>query len=239
MGSAAMHGLLAVIFLFGSAFFTSKKKEDSLPVINFLPDKLVDQMLYGGGNPLVQPQPLPPPALKPIVPEVKPLPVPVAPQPPPKVVKPPEQVKPKEATKPKEDIEPKYESKEPGLTKTKKQQTNNIADRISLTVVKRPNVDRAALRAEKEAREQAEADARAYAQYQKQVANAARAAGRISSQLGSQLSANTGSVEAPGPGGYAFANYGQWVQSVYDMAWVSDDLEDDGSMVKAKVTIAR
>jgi colicin import membrane protein len=233
LGSAAMHGLLVVVFLFGSAFFTPKTRQDTLPVINFLPDKLVDQMLYGGGNPNLQPLPPPPPA-----PQPQPQPIPLPP--PPKAEPPPEPAKPKETVRPKEP-EPKERGEEPVPTKAKPKETaTKPPPRINTNVVKYAKFDPEARRAEREARERAQAEARAYAQYQRQVANASRAFGSAVSGLGSSLSTSTISVEAFGPGGYAFANYGQWVKSVYDHAWVvTDDLADDDSTVKVRVTIGR
>jgi TonB family protein len=47
-------------------------------------------------------------------------------------------------------------------------------------------------------------------------------------------------IEAPGPGGEAFANYEQFVKSVYDHAWIApDDISDDGLTVRVRVTIRR
>jgi TonB family protein len=102
--------------------------------------------------------------------------------------------------------------------------------------VKRAKADSAAARAEQESRDQE----RRYAQYQRRIAGLAKDFSGSVSELGSKLSGSTVSVEASGPGGYAFANYGQWVKSVYDNAWVvSDDIADDDSKVKVRVTISK
>ncbi len=229
LASASLHGLLVVVFLVGSAFFTPKAKQDSLPILSFVPDKLVDQMLFGGGNPNVQPQPLPPP--RPLVqPQPQPQPPQVQPQPKP-------QPKPQpEKPEPQKEPDHKRLGDEPVPVKSKKTDTSKADSRISTNVVKRAKVDPAAVRAEQEAREQA----REYAQFQKRLAGVAKSVSGSVSELGSSLSGSTVSVVPFGPGGYAFANYGQWVKSVYDHAWVvSADIADDDSKVRVRITIAR
>jgi TonB family protein len=78
-------------------------------------------------------------------------------------------------------------------------------------------------------------------------AKAARAAleertARISGILGSikqGVSSSTG-IEVPGPGGEAYADYGQWVVEIYRNSWVPpNDLADDRATVTAEVVIRR
>lgn len=62
LASAAMHLLLIALLVFGPAFRTSERVEESRPLIDFVPLKTVDEALAGGGNPQAPPaQPAPPP----------------------------------------------------------------------------------------------------------------------------------------------------------------------------------
>lgn len=87
------------------------------------------------------------------------------------------------------------------------------------------------------AREQAKAEAQAKAR-----AEAAKRAAEFNTALRSLkegLSSST-TIEVPGPGGEAYANYGQAVISVYQHAWVKpDDVSQEVTIVQATVTIAR
>ena len=48
--SAALHLLLMLVLFVGPAFLLSKNQANDLPVINVIPSKLVDDLLYGGGS---------------------------------------------------------------------------------------------------------------------------------------------------------------------------------------------
>ena len=53
------------------------------------------------------------------------------------------------------------------------------------------------------------------------------------------MSAGT-TIEPLGPGGEAYADYGQVVKSLYDQAWIDPgEVSDDAATVKVKVVIAR
>src|SRR5437016_1389388 len=85
--SAGFHLFLALILVVGPAFLSSKSRLEDMPVIDFVPSKLVDAAVMGGGNPKVQP---PPPA-PPVAPVVQPTPPPErvrAPDPPKEIAKP-------------------------------------------------------------------------------------------------------------------------------------------------------
>ncbi len=62
IASASIHGLLAVVLVVGPGFMSSTKPVENLPIIDFVPDVLVDQALMGGGNPNAKPPPPAPPA---------------------------------------------------------------------------------------------------------------------------------------------------------------------------------
>jgi TonB family protein len=228
LGSAALHGLLVVIFLFGSAFFTPSARKDSvvpIEIITFNPTKFTDGPSRGGNPNLA-----PPPPAKPS-PEVTPAPQ----QPKVEPVQPKEVAKPKTAPKKADEDEPDPNS--PKIKEPTQKQTRHI----STNVVRRPRLDLAAVRAEKERREREEADAKAYEQYRKGLASAAKAAGSVVSGLGSSLSAVPVSVDGygPGGGGPAVANWRSALFSIYARAW-EPPLDAQGSAKgEAKIVIAR
>jgi len=90
MASAGTHLLLLLIVLVGPAFLVSRDQADDMPVLTFIPDKLIDEPFSGGGNPQVQP---PPPT-----PQVQPNPRPPTPAP---------QTQPRVESKPAPKEEPK------------------------------------------------------------------------------------------------------------------------------------
>ena len=239
LASAAFHGLLVGVFLFGSAFFTPKAKTVQLPVIQVINGEVVDQLLYGGGNPNVRPHPVPAaPAPKPAPEAVKPQPKPAPepkvekkPEPPqPKVAEPKETVRPRETSKPKEP--------DPGPDPEPAKPKSKPLPHVSTRIVRRSTVDHAAERAAQQAREHAAAEASAYS---RRMTAASAAMRNAVSGLDRSLSSTTISTEGVfGPGGPAMINYGQLIKSIYDGAWlVSDDISDDDSTVKARIVIQR
>lgn len=147
-----------------------------------------------------------------------PLPEPVKPEPKPeKVVKPEPVVK-----EPVKIVKPELVPDEKVTQKPKPQ--------ISIKLVTRSDTD-------PKAREQAKAEAQAKAR-----ADAAKRAAEFKTALRSLkdgLSSST-TVEMPGPGGEAYANYAQVVKSVYEQAWIApDDVADENAMTKVSVTIYR
>jgi outer membrane biosynthesis protein TonB len=231
LGSAAMHGLLALVFLFGSAFFTPKQKQNTLPVISFIPDVLVDKALFGGGDPKVDPNAKPPPA-QPVEPEVKPPPQQPAQPPPPKP-------EPQEDEPPKKQVArskpPELKSHDPAPEKSKpKDLAKESTSKISTNLIPIKVEDTAKKKAERDQREYA---AKVAAQRQRWD-KANLEIGKVVSGLGREISTTT--IGVPGPGGSAYANYAQYVKSVYDAAWlVPSDIDDTVSTVKVRITIAR
>src|ERR1044072_1690599 len=59
--SAGFHLFLALLLMVGPAFLSSRSPLEDMPVIDFVPTKLVDAAVMGGGNPKAQPPPPPPP----------------------------------------------------------------------------------------------------------------------------------------------------------------------------------
>jgi colicin import membrane protein len=143
------------------------------------------------------------------------------------------------------------EERPPVVEKTKPEVVEKPAPqkpeiKVSTTVVKRTSEK------EKEEKARAEAEAKAKAQVEAKARAKAdadarrRATQQLESRLNSayeSLSKNLSSgttIEPLGPGGEAYADYGQVVKSYYDQAWIDpEDVSEDAATVKVKVVIRR
>jgi len=244
LGSAGLHGLLALALLFGSAFFNHTPSQP--PVITFerVPDN-IDKTTDGhssGGNTAA-----PPPALS-KTPE-KPAPVERAqPKPPPVAVKPVEPVKPKDTAKPKDvahEKEPDHKTHgdEPVPVKPPKNnkppETTKFDSRsLTSKVVRLPAVDLAAIRAQREAEAQADRD---YQQNKQKWVDVVGALNGAKNGIGKGLTGRIVSLDGQnGLGsGPATANWRAAVGELYTRAWVPSSDADASSTVDARVTIAR
>jgi outer membrane biosynthesis protein TonB len=221
IASLALHALLCVILLVGPAFLSSNQKASDQPTLQVIPSKIVDSLFSGGGNPNAKPPTAqrvaepPPPAQQADTPP-DPTPIQIRQE-----RKPPEIIKQEAVEKP--------APQKPGI-------------KVSTTVVKRA--------ADKEEKAQAEADAKAQAEAKVRAKAEADARRRASQQLESRLNSafeslsnnlSSGTtVEPLGPGGEAYADYGQVVKSYYDQAWIDpEDVSADAATVKVKVVIRR
>lgn len=218
VASVGTHLLLVVILFVGPAL-SSRGKLDDLPVLDFVPAKLIDAPFYGGGTPNAKPPPPAPPA--PPAPAPPPPPALQTPPAPPKAaVKTPAVAPNLEKTvvkQPGEDVEPAPKPKVQVSTKLVKRSGSSATTGSS---GKSPAETRAA--------QQAAANQRA------------DAVGGVIRSLRENLSSGTTVEIPPGPGGAAYANYAQAVKSVYTQAWIApDDVTDDEATAKVSVTIAR
>lgn len=254
--SASLHGFLALLLVFGSAFFVAKEKPVSYPKLQFVPPKIVESALAGGGgnpniartddvqkgSPDAPKQIINPPAQtarpqQPTPPEPEPEPQPAKTEPKKtekKVTEPkPEPVAPnKKATpKPTETAKPKITDK-PAPTKP----------RIDLTELKpviRNADDKRKTQAEEEARETARRQADAVASANAVRQRLAKQFGKAAGDLQRGFASGT-KVDVGGPGGEAYASYGAYVQTAFEDAWqVIQDLNDDDTVATIRVRIAR
>jgi TonB family protein len=224
VASTGLHLLLLLILLIGPAFMASRNKPDTMPVLDFVALKTVDDALSGGGNPKAnsapatfeKPQPLPP------APVVKPEP------PPPEKPQKPEPEK-ETASAPPKPKEPDY-SLEP--SKNPKPRKPNI----ELTPIDRPHDAKADARAKEEA--EAREDARRESARRKRIA---ALFGNAANGLETSIAGSTTlELRGPGGGGIPYANFLQAVKSVYQHAWVvPDGITDENATTAAVVTIAR
>lgn len=253
IASTGVHLLLLVVLIFGSAFFVSRQKTETGPApLTFIPEKTVDALVNpSGGNPNVEPAPTPPPP--PPAPEkVEPPPPPSAPEvkraepvvvkpveiePPPAKIERPNSFKlPPPSKKKLKTMEAKVETPKETKPKTPPKKTEIKVDLTPVTREKRDELREAVRRQQEEAEAQRRAQERAYAKY------AAQRSKQLDSALANLNKGLTPSmaIEMPGPGGEAFANYGQVVISIYENAWlVPPDLSSDAPTVKATVTIRK
>lgn len=213
VASIGTHGFLLLLALFGSAFFVSRKPAPDLPTIRMVPSKLLDALMSGGGGD---------PAIRPNEYKIKgetTTPAPPAPVPPKKVVKAIEPPAKPEARK----AEPPKLFLVPTVRKPTAQPTKEAP--LKLTPIDLKSTDRSKSKPEP-------------GPSSKQKELAAKV-GQTAASLRSGFDHGT-AIQVPGPGGEAFANYGQWVKQVYEEAWVvSDELTDEESTAKVFVVIAR
>jgi len=229
VASAGTH-LMLLSLLFVSPGFIPSRHEPELPVVWLIPDKHTDDPSSGGGSPTAVAPPAPPP--------VTPAPAPVTPpdqMPQAQVIPPrepePTPPEPKPARKPEPETKPPKPTQKPNLAKESATQPAKPKHEIKPTFEKSAESTRA--QAEAKARAKAEAEAKAA---QAQLLAKLNQVGR---SLSKNLSPGT-SIDYPGPGGEAFANYAQVVKSVYQNAWLPpNDVADDSAIVKTKVIILR
>ena len=233
VASMAMHSLLLVILLVGPAFLSSKKVSNDLPVLDVIPSRLTDALFFGGGNPNAQP---PPPAT----------PAPQVPHPNPPTPQPtePEPVTPKPRTETKPPPEPKQTKPEPTPVTVKAETPKISTEKPKPQIKVDPKIttrtpkelaDDKAKREKEEARERERELTEARQRAAKQID--ARLSGSLRS-LSTNLSSST-KIEVLGPGGEAFANYGQVVISIYKRSWRKPAGIEETVVVKTTVIIAR
>jgi TonB family protein len=261
LASVTLHAFLVIVVLVGSAFIIPKSTPPFSDPVRMIPSKLIDEaMSGGGGNPNVprtddvkkgnttvaQPPVAETPA--PVKHEIKPTP------PPPPAPKP-EPVKPK-AEKPKVEKE-KVASKEklpkePTPTKPSKTESKvPVKDAKNAPLELKPVVrDNDSKRKAEESKRIAEQKSRADAEareareaakkWSETNAKLAKALGKAADHLEEGFANGTKVDVAPGPGGEAYANYGAFVQAIYDDAWdIFRDLASNDFATTVKVTIAR
>ena len=249
IASASMHGLLLLILVVGSAFFTQSRKPASRDNhITMIPDIVIDKALSGGGgNPdagatLVKKEEKPPPAPPPLPPPPKPPEIKRVD--PPKVEKTPV----KEVTKPRDNKtnpllanQPKKPVKEtPIKDKPEKPDLGKIVP------IDKAEQARKKAQAEADAKERAKAQAKAEAEAQAK----AREYAKVMEQRSRQFDQTLGNLETGlskgtvvgirGPGGQSYAGYDEYVRLVFDNAWlVPASLTDEEAAAEATVTINR
>jgi outer membrane biosynthesis protein TonB len=224
--STVLHGVLLAIAFLGTAFLAKPEPPEltePVTLLEFVPDKLVDENIAnpGGAAPVPpvdppprQPEPEPEPEPQP---EPKPDPVP-EPTPPPKepVKEPVRETRP--APPPREPVrEPEPEPEKPKWTPSKE---------IKVNLNKITKTPTAAQQAAEKARAQRQREAR-------EALNSSL--NRLQSQFDTQIS-----FSVPGSGGASYANYGAYVRTIYARNWHEPASGVQGNPIaKARIVIAR
>ncbi len=255
VASCCLHGFLVVLVLFGSAFFTARKTDPPIKMLNVIPSQLIDEALSGGGgNPkLAQTdERIKGDTMKPV-----PKPAPPAPEPP-KAHPPEAKSEPKVEPAPPEPpkVKPVRNVETLPKVKTVKDPPKLKADepakpRIDITAELKPIKAVDSDKEKKRAKEEAEAAERAAeARAAKARADRARKIAQLSDAMQREFGGSLNNlrqgfkggtaVDVGGPGGAAFANYKQFVQMAYDNAWVvTPELTDQDFVALIKVTVSR
>lgn len=234
-GAALLHGLLLLIVIFGTAFFTSKQPVSSAQIVEIIPNATVTDGKTGGGNPVPtgNPNPTPP------APTPKPEVIPPKPEPQPErqpVVEPPK-------------VQPVEKDQESEVPVVVKKQQKPLPKPVVKPVAKKPTVDiskpivrnprdkkSANEEAEKIARQTAEREAKRVAA--KGLAALNSAVQNIQKNLSGATTIETGTGGSGG--GAAEINYADLVLSKYDEKWIApNDVDENEAIVKVKVVIAR
>ena len=235
--SAGAHGMLFLLLALAPFLWRAPLPPVSLPPINFIPSRLIDGAMSGGGSPDVKEMPKQAPAS----PVTVPTPAPQAAPPKPVAVVQPETARPQ--------AEPEAQPRTRRVVDSTPSEKPNVK-----TALAKPSDDAKPTRRKIEvaferetatgkktsaAQERAEAAAASAAAAR---AAAAQRAARIQSVLGTigqGVSSGT-SIEVPGPGGEAFADYGQWLVAIYHRAWTPPtNLANDVATVEVTVVVRR
>jgi protein TonB len=211
LATTGFHLLLLVILFVGPAFFWSREKPDTTPVLDMIPAILVDSATTGMAN--AQP---PPPAPAVVTPP-QPTPQPPTPTPPvekPVVTPPAPTPTPTLTERVEKFFKPAEEKPTPAPT-----ENPSHTPKVNLTPVTRV------------VPKNSSTTTKTTADNSKAIKSALRA-------LRANLSAPT-TVAPVGNSSAAAANYAQVVKSVYEQAWMPpDETASDDANVKVRVTIA-
>ncbi len=248
IGSAAFHGLLLVVFLFGSAFLGPKPLKIPPPItIVDINGKVTDQKISTGGSQQGNPNP-PPPA--PVIP------TPPPPQPPveqPKVEEPKKEVAKPKPVEPKKEIvkeTPKDKGEMPAKKEVKKtpDKPKEVVEHkptrtINTNLVKRTNIE--VIEAQRAAAKRA-ADEKAQREYAKQMADYQRQMQALNSRIdgvigGVGKSLGNKAVAVPlGDGGAAYVNYGSLIGEYYKRAILASRPEgDEDAVAVIRIVVTR
>ena len=234
--SAGLHLTLMLVLLVGPAFLVQNHPAIDAPPLDIIPGKLVDDLLWGGGNPNGQRPPPTPTASRPA-----PVATPTAPEPqthvqpePPKHHEPqPEAETEKEPAKPAKEPRIDPDSLEPAKPAKPHKPEIDLGN-----IIQRPkhNTKHRSTKPQPDADDTQE-EARERANNLRRMADGVASAAY---SLRSELSSGTAlEVFGPGGGGEVYGNYAQAVISAYWDAWDPPQAAyGDDTVTKAVVTIA-
>ena len=223
VAATGFHLLLVLILLVGPAFLSSKSKSDNSPILDVIPNNLIDAAFSGGGNPLAKPPPPAPPA--PPAPQI------VQPTPPPER---PKVREPEPPQKPVEEVKPTQP--DPFAVEPAKDHKRKLPEVTLKEVIRKPDTGKN-VKKPSATETSTDTEERRFADARKRAANLI---GQTARSLRKDMAPSTeiDTNYGPGGGGEAYANYGQVVKSIYEHAWIPpDDTASDDAVTKATVTI--
>lgn len=225
IATAGTH-LLLIVALLCSGFIKSKPKTDDVPLLDVIPENVVEAAINSGVKNPVKPPPEP---VKPPEPQVEQLPQPEPPKPQPPAEKTPEPEPPKPDNTPDPDV--KVIVKPPPKPK---KHTPDVDLKVIVKNPSKPKVkDTTDTTAQDEAREAAREQKRIRDAKLKAIANA-------TSSISKNFSSATDVSMPEGEGTVSFASYASVVKSIYEAKWQApDDASNDEAVTKVSVTIAR
>jgi outer membrane biosynthesis protein TonB len=235
VASASAHAALALLLFAAPWIWVAKQPELARPVLNLIPTRLLDGVMAGGGSPRATAPPAAAPAAQrpliiPAAP-VQPRPEPAPARPEPKPAKPESEPPAKSQNRRSVDavMPDKNASKDPADDTGERK---HAKDRIKLSFEKEPTGTSRKKQSAADGRGDSEASVRAaQAQYASRL-------NQVLGAIGQGLSSGT-SFEVPGPGGETYADYAQWVVTVYYENWHPPNLADESLRVTAEVVILR
>jgi TonB family protein len=206
--SAGIHLLLAIMLLFGPGFLSSGDNSPVIKPIDFVPTKVVEDAISGGGNPNANPLPPEPPA----------------PQPPAVVTAPAVQ---------QVQIEQPKDVPKPPLVKIVEKP---VPAPVTKPEKHLPDVSTALVTSKPTTKPTAKPSSTAKDAERKRAAEQfARAAAGLRNNLAPTTSLE---LRGPGGGGETYAGVQQTVLSTYDRVWISPEgMDTSEAVVEVKVTI--
>jgi TonB family protein len=229
LAATLVHAALVVVLLVGPGFLSSKPP--ALPLLDYIPDELVDAALNRSGAPGVAARPAPePPAPEPPKAEVAP-----PPPTPPKAVKAPAPEPEPEPLKPL----PKANSFTVPETKKAPPKTPPKTEAKSTPTKSSPKINtKLVTRNDSSAAKQREAERKQREQATKEWQNKLNETGKsLRENLSDSITVETPGRDGSGP---SVGNWAQVVHSIYDRAWIEPSSASDArAAAKATITIAR
>lgn len=221
IATAGTH-LLLVVALLCSGFIKSKPKADDVPLLDVIPENVVENAINSGVKNPAKPPPEP---VKPPEPQVEQLPQPEPPKPQPPAEKTPEPEPPKLEKTP--DPEVKVVVKPP----PKPKHTPVVDLTVKVKNSTKPKVKDTT----------AQDEAREAAREQKRIRDAKLTAiATATSSISKNFSSATDVSMPDDNGPVSFASYASVVKSIYEAKWQApDDASNDEAVTKVSVTIAR
>jgi len=236
VSSAGAHAFLALLLCLAPILWVTQRPEIMRPALISIPSRLIDGVMSGGGSPKATAPPAPAaaadkPVLAPPAPVIpKPEPAPAKPEP--KPAKQETEAPPKPRTHKAIDTVTVPDKKMAQVEETD-DSPKASKRKPEFTLTRETGTEKSKQKSAAERRAEARAEAAAL---QRQFADRVKG---IVGAIGERASTGT-SIEVPGPGGEAYADYGQFVQFFYKNAWAPPtDVDDKAATVRVRVVIRR